>query len=114
MSGMSKVVVVDNGERRADHGLSVELAELGYASVTTTAEATDDVLSIISPAAIVIQLPDEADAVFMALAERLRRTQGKSGVPVILVDRKRSVQSGGYASLLASEFASNAVSKPDL
>ena len=53
MNEFPKVLVVDNGERPLDRALSAELAELGFASVTVSREAADDVLALIrSPSAI--------------------------------------------------------------
>jgi hypothetical protein len=39
MSEFQKVLVVDDGARNGEHALSAELAELGFASVTTSLEA---------------------------------------------------------------------------
>jgi DNA-binding response OmpR family regulator len=92
MSGLQKVLVVDNGDRTLDSALSAELAEMGFASVTTPFEAADDVLAIMpSPAAIVLQMPrkgswDERTR-FLQLARRLKATLDGNSIPVILVSR---------------------------
>ena len=44
MNDFPKVLVVDDGERTPDDALSAELAGLGYASVTASLEAAEDVL----------------------------------------------------------------------
>ncbi len=116
MNDFQKVLVVDNGERRSDRALSAELAELGFASVTTSLEATEDVLAVIPrPAAILLQLPSrQPDAnydSFMELARRLRASD--AGIPVILLDGAAS-PSGGYASVLQERFGVRAVAKPEL
>lgn len=107
MNDFPKVVVVDDGERSADRALSAELAELGFASVTASLEAADDVLELIpSPAAIFVQVPDRCSPTqhkgFMELAERLKAQQGNTGVPVIVVEGSRG---GGYAAALQGPFA---------
>ena len=61
MTEFQKVLVVDDGARNAEHAISAELAGLGFASVTTWLEATDEVLELIPPpAAILLQLPKPA------------------------------------------------------
>lgn len=53
MNSLQKVLVVDNGHREHADPLSVELAELGLSSVTTSFEAAGDVLDVIErPSAI--------------------------------------------------------------
>ena len=118
MSVFQKVVVVDDGDRTMDRALSAELAELGFASVTTSYEATDDVLELIpSPSAIVVQLPRRSAGSdydrLVAWVERLKEKQGAAGIPVIVVD-PRSPRSGSYAAMLQNGFASRAVAKPEL
>ena len=117
MDAFQKVLVVDDGERRSDRALSAELAELGYASVTASLEATEDVLAIIpKPSAILLQLPNGKRSPdyesFMALAKRLRAND--YGIPVILVDPSAPSQPGGYASVLQDRFGARALAKPDL
>lgn len=90
MSAFPKVLVVDDGARAPDHALSADLAELGYASVTTSLEAADEVLAVLpSPAAILLQLPRRGTRAerqpFLALAERLRMI--KADVPLILLEQ---------------------------
>jgi hypothetical protein len=117
MSEFQKVLVVDDGARSSEHALSVELAELGFASVTTSLEATDDVLEVLSPpAAIVLQLPKKTGADykrFMDLADRLKMRKSISGIPIILVERQPLPFAGGYASVLQSELGAHALSKPE-
>jgi hypothetical protein len=117
MSEFQKVLVVDDGARSSEHALSADLAELGFASVTTSLEATDDVLELLSaPAAIVLQLPKKTGADykrFMDLADRLKTRKSISGVPIILVERPPLAHAGGYASVLQSELGAYALSKPE-
>lgn len=107
MNDFPKVLVVDDGERNADRALSAELAELGFASVTASLDAADDVLELIpSPAAIFVQIPERCSPTqqkrFMDLAERLKAQEGKTGVPLIVVEGSRP---GGYATALQGPFA---------
>lgn len=116
---MKKVLVVDDGDRSIDHALAVELAELGYASVTTSFEAVEDVLRDLPlPSAVVLQMPDPSQRLsygsFQALARRLEERLLPVGVPVIRFDRASAFRSGGCSAVLQSEFASYAVAKPDL
>src|SRR5438874_1583560 len=116
MDAFQKVLVVDDGERTADWALSAELAELGFASVTTSLEATEDVLKVIPrPAAILLQLPSRKPGSqhdsFLELAQRLRASDAR--IPVIVVDGAAS-QVGSYASILQDQFRSRAVAKPEL
>ena len=115
--GLQKVLVVDNGERPLDFALSAELAEMGYASVTTPLEATDDVLALIrSPAAVVLQLPRHAAwqerKQFLELAERLRMSLKARQIPVIVVNGADG--NGAHASLLQSELGTRILSTPEL
>jgi hypothetical protein len=114
MNGMQKVLVVDNGDRDTDCALSAELAGLGYASVTAPFEAADDVLALIpSPAAVVLQMPREADwserRRFLELATRLRRTLASSRTPVIVTGGVN-----GAMAMLQNELGSRAVAAPEL
>ena len=118
MNEFPKVLVVDDGERPLDRALSAELAELGFASVTASHEAADDVLALIrSPSAILLQMPADRQsreyASFLKLAERLKASDAV-GVPVILVDLATSAQPGGYASLLEAHFGAQALARPGL
>lgn len=115
MDGFQKVVVVDNGDRPQDFALSVELAEMGFASVTTPVETADDVLAIVrSPAAIVLQVPQGAGWAerqrFTALADRLRESQSATGIPVIVLGGP----TGAASTLLQSELGARILSKPEL
>lgn len=118
MNPLQRILIVDDGAREAAAGLSAELAELGFASVTASLEATDEVLALIpTPAAIVLQIPRAADAAaraqFKTLAERLRQRRGASGTPVILVDATDLSAPGRFARLLESHVGSGAFSRPD-
>ena len=63
MTPLQRILIVDDGARETDAALSAELAELGYASVTASLEATDEVLALIpTPKAIVLQVPRGAAA----------------------------------------------------
>jgi CheY-like chemotaxis protein len=113
---MQKVLVVDNGERALDGALSAELAEMGFASVTTPLEATEDVLALIpSPAAIVLQMPRRASwserKRFLQLADRLRTSLQASKTPVIVM--RGSDGNGAHASLLQSELGARVLSRPE-
>jgi hypothetical protein len=115
MTSLQKVLVVDNGERAVYYALSAELAEMGFASVTTPVEAADDVLALIpTPAAILVQIPSGAPAAerkrFMELAERLRESRGSS-VPIIVVG---GAGNGATSAILQSELGARILSKPEL
>ena len=117
MSGFQKVLVVDDGARNAEHALSIELAGLGFASVTTSLEATDEVLELLPPpAAILLQLPKRSRAAdykrFMDLHQRLKAKN--SGIPIILVDEPFDMPGGSYAAVLQSELGAKALNKPEL
>jgi PleD family two-component response regulator len=119
MSEFQKVLVVDDGARNGEHALSAELAELGFASVTTSLEATDDVLEMIPPpAAILLQLPKPSQTTnynqFMELAARLKAKKDMSGIPIILVESPFGTAGGGYASALRHELRTGALNKPEL
>jgi hypothetical protein len=117
MNGFQKVLVVDDGARSTDHALSAELAELGYASVTASVEATDDVLDLVpSPAAIVLQLPRRTSgtdhASFVELASRLKDKVQAAGIPIIWFDP--SAPAGGFASAVRSRIGSRVLNEPEL
>jgi hypothetical protein len=117
MTEFQKVLVVDDGARNAEHAISAELAGLGFASVTTSLEATDEVLELIPPpAAILLQLPKRSRTAdykdFMDLADRLKAKN--SAIPVILIDQAFGIPSGSYAAVLQSELGSKALNKPEL
>ena len=116
MGALQQVLVVDDGHRAIDHSLAAELAELGYASVTASLDAADDVLALIpSPAAVFLQLPAGAGAPqrhrFVDLAARLRAREAMAGIPVIMVDPAEAGRSGGYGAILQNDFAP-ALAKP--
>jgi hypothetical protein len=118
MSEFQKVLVVDDGARTPDHALSMELAELGFASVTASFEAADDVLDAISPpAAILLQLPKRCEGAryqrFLDLAERLKRGERTSGIPIILVDRSLGLDQGGYVSALQTQIGAQTLHTPE-
>lgn len=109
MNGMQKVLVVDSGERTPDSALSAELAGMGYASVTAPFEAAGDVLALIpSPAAVVLQMPRQADwserRRFLELANRLRKSLASSRVPVIVTGGVN-----GAVTMLQNELSSRPV-----
>ncbi|WP_230532644.1 hypothetical protein [Microvirga roseola] len=114
MNGMQKVIVVDNGERAPDCALSAELAGMGYASVTAPYETAEDVLALIPrPAAVVVQMPREADwserRRFLELASRLRRNLAASRTPVIITGGVN-----GAATMLQNQLGVRAVAAPEL
>ncbi len=86
MVALQQVLVVDDGVRAVDHSLSGELAGLGYASVTASLEAADDVLAVIAPpAAVLVQAPARRDPTYARQAARLRARMREKGIPVILI-----------------------------
>jgi CheY-like chemotaxis protein len=112
MTEFYKVLVVDDGERSADHAISAELAELGFASVTTSLETTEEVLAILpSPTAILLQMPRSHMhpnyKLFQDLARRLQRLEGTSNIPVIVIDPAARSVGGGYAAALQAHVASS-------
>jgi hypothetical protein len=114
MNGMQKVLVVDSGERAPDSALSAELAGMGYASVTAPFEAADDVLALIpSPAAVVVQMPYQADwserRRFLELASRLRKTLSVNSTPVIITGGV-----SGAATMLQNELRTRAVAAAEM
>jgi hypothetical protein len=117
MTEFQKVLVVDDGARNAGHAISAELAGLGFASVTTSLEATDEVLELIPPpAAILLQLPKRSRTAdykdFMDLADRLKAKN--SAIPIILIEQAFGIPSGSYAAVLQSELGARALNKPEL
>jgi hypothetical protein len=119
MSEFQKVLVVDDGARTPDQALSMELAELGFASVTASLEATDEVLAMIPPpAAILLQLPRRGESPhywrFLDLADRLKKGERTSGIPVILVERSSGLQPGGYVSVLRAKIGAQTLHQPEL
>lgn len=113
MTGLQKVVVVDNGERAPDSALSAELAEMGYASVTAPFEAAEDVLAMVSsPAAVVVQMPLRADwserRRYLELATKLRRSLQASQTPVIVTGGVN-----GALTMLQDRLGARAVAAPD-
>ena len=118
MSEFQRVLVVDDGARSPEHTLSIELAELGFASVTTSLEATDEVLDLLAPpVAILLQLPKKTGVDyrrFIELADRLKANKSISGVPIIVVERPFAANgAAGYAALLQSELGTRVLSKPE-
>src|SRR5688500_4965564 len=100
MNDVPKVLVIDDGERSPDRALSAELAELGFASVTTSFEAAEDVLAVLpTPSAILLQLPDTPQATrhksFRDLAERLKANRTLTGIPVVLVEPRQGIPRSG-------------------
>lgn len=115
MVDLNRIIVIDNGDRSSDAALSAELAELGFASVTTSLEAADEVLALLpSPAAILLQLPRGVDqqtrSSFSTFAARMRALN--SNIPVILIDPGRDGPNNGYAALLQAQVGSPAFAKP--
>ena len=118
MNALPKVLVVDDGQRGGVDLLSVELAELGFSSVTTSLEAADEVLDLIErPTAIFLRMPATArsnHASFVQLADQLRTGERTSGVPVIMWDRTVALDPGGISAILRSEIGPQAFSGPEL
>ena len=119
MTEFQKVLVVDDGARNTENAISAELAGLGFASVTISLEATDEVLELIPPpAAILLQLPKRSQTAdynqFMDLAARLKAKKDISGIPIILVEQPFGGAGGSYAAVLQSELGARALNKPEL
>jgi hypothetical protein len=116
MGELNRILVIDDGERTCNSALSAELAELGYASITTSLEAADEVLGMLPPpVAILLQLPRAACRMtrssFNDAASRLRRTYRQ--IPVITLDPTRDGPISGYAALLQVQVGSPAFARPD-
>lgn len=119
MNALSKVLVVDDGQRSGLDILSAELAELGLASVTTSFETADEVLDLIDrPSAIFLRMPGAQQSPdyesFLKLAAQLRSADRTSGIPVIMWDRDSAMLSGGISALITSEVGPQALSGPEL
>ncbi|WP_375457895.1 hypothetical protein [uncultured Enterovirga sp.] len=118
MNALRKVLVVDSGLRGDDDLLSIELAELGLSSVTTSYEAADDVLGLIErPSAIFLKMPlprnaSERDS-FRRLAASLRTGERTCGIPVIEWDQDVAIATGGISAILKSEVGPQAVAGPE-
>ncbi|MGU3537617.1 hypothetical protein [Methylobacterium sp. A54F] len=109
MSALQQVLVVDDGFRAVDNSLAAELAELGYASVTASVEAADDVLAVIArPAAILLQTPARGSDAFERLAGRMR----EAGIPVIIVDEALRGRHGARIDL-ESRIGPYVLNEPD-
>jgi hypothetical protein len=118
MNDVPKVLVVDDGERSPDRALSVELAELGYASVTTSFEAAEDVLAVLpTPSAILLQLPGTPDGMrhrsFRNLAERLKAKPALAGIPVVVVEPRQGLSELAVGKRMSESFGAHALAKPD-
>ncbi len=122
MSELKRIIVVDNGDREPEAALSAELAELGYASITTSVEAAPDVFAaMVEPAAVLLHMPDDSDArtdaAFAAFADRLENAHPQ--IPVIRLDSGQSRLSGNHLATLQSRVglaftAANPVKPPRL
>ena len=117
MNDVPKVLVVDDGERSPDRALSAELAELGFASVTTSFEAAEDVLAVLpAPSAVLLQLPSVPDSGrhqgFRDLADRLKAKLGLRGVPVLMVEPRQGMQALIDHHGIGETFGAHALAKP--
>jgi len=114
MGALQQVLVVDDGHRAVDHSLAADLAGLGYASVTASIEAADDVLAVIArPAAILLQLSSRTDPAVVKLAERLREQMRIGGIPVIEMEGDVQRRVGAPVDL-KSRIGPYVLSEPDL
>ncbi|MFE1602516.1 hypothetical protein [Methylobacterium sp. ID0610] len=112
MGALQKVLVVDDGHRAVDRALSAELAELGYASVTASLEAADDVLAMMPrPAAVLLHVPPRGNGTFRIRTERLRAQMRDAGVPVIEIDGAVG-QNGGPIDL-QSRIGTRVLNEPE-
>ncbi|MDR7039029.1 hypothetical protein J2X36_003801 [Methylobacterium sp. BE186] len=114
MGALQQVLVVDDGHRAVDHSLAAELAELGYASVTASLEAAEDVLAVIArPAAILLQTPARGGSAFAERAAALRAQMRDAGIPVLVVDEAAGARSGAPVDL-KSRIGPYVLNEPDL
>ena len=113
MGALQQVLVVDDGFRAVDHSLAADLAELGYASVTASIEAFDDVLAVIArPAAVLLQRSGRRDPAYERLAMRLRERMKTGGIPVI--DLGETQTHLGAPVDLKSQIGPYVLNEPDL
>jgi hypothetical protein len=113
MVALQQVLVVDDGVRAVDRSLSGELAGLGYASVTASLEAADDVLAVIAPpAAVLVQASTRRDPTYARQAARLRARMREKGIPVILIGENGSHQAGAPVDL-GTRLGAYVAAKPD-
>ncbi|WP_298958059.1 hypothetical protein [uncultured Methylobacterium sp.] len=111
MVALQKVLVVDDGHRAVDRALSAELAGLGYASVTASLDAAEDVLAMMPrPAAVLLHMPPRENGVFRTKTERLREQMHGAGVPVIVVDDRAGP---GAPIDLQSRIGTRVLNEPD-
>ncbi|MCJ2058109.1 hypothetical protein MKL09_16280 [Methylobacterium sp. J-048] len=114
MGALQQVLVVDDGVRAVDRSLSGELANLGYASVTASMEAADDVLAVIArPAAVLLQAPTRRDPAYARRAARLRGQLRDRGIPVLLIGDAGESKAGGPVDL-ATRLGAYVAAQPDL
>ncbi|AWN43544.1 hypothetical protein [Methylobacterium durans] len=114
MGALQQVLVVDDGHRAVDHSLAAELAELGYASVTASLEAAEDVLAVIArPAAILLQTSARGGSAFAERAAALRTQMRDAGIPVIVVDEATGRHTGAPVDL-KSRIGPYVLNEPDL
>ena len=118
MNDVPKVLVVDDGERSPDRALSAELAELGFASVTTSFEAAEDVLAVLPvPSAILLQLPTTTDTTrqqsFRDLAQKLKAKPALAGIPVVVVEPRQGIEAFAASQRMNEPFGAHALAKPD-
>lgn len=118
MSPLQRILIVDNGDRETDAALSADLAELGYASVTASLDAADEVLALIpTPTAIVLQMPRAAGplerARFKQLAERLRARRDDGRAPVLLLEPETITAPGGFVRLLEAQVGAGVLARPE-
>lgn len=115
MTGLQRIIVVDHGVRDPEFGVSRELAELGYASVTTSLEAAVDVLAVTpEPDAFVLEIPPRGDAALRARFDDLARIlkRDHAAIPVIVIDKARNAAHGSCAAVLHSAFGITATAGP--
>jgi hypothetical protein len=114
MGALQQVLVVDDGVRAVDRSLSGELANLGYASVTASMEAADDVLAVIArPAAVLLQAPTRRDPAYARRAAKLRSHLRECGIPVILIGDSVESRAGGPVDL-ATRLGAYVAAQPEL
>lgn len=112
MGALQQVLVVDDGRRAVDRSLAADLAELGYASVTASIEAADDVLAVIArPAAVLLQLSSRTDPDYARLAARFREEVTRGGIPIIDVDQTPC--NAGAPADLKSQIGPYVLNEPD-
>ena len=117
MGALQQVLVIDDGVRAVDHSLAAELAERGFASVTVSLEAADEVLAVIArPAAILLHTPAGEASAFEARTLALRERMARAGIPVVIGSRsaERAAQTATELAEATAELVGDSFESEDL